>query len=378
MTTMPPMAPPRRVLYTIPNLDTAGSGAALLALARHLDPGRYRPTIAVGERRGTSLEAQVLDAGIDLVAAPVTVAARPYAGLALRARRAGRAAPAGHDLWHSFHYLDDYTEPLVARAAGCRRWVYTKKNMSWGGRAWRLRTRLARGVAAQNPTMVEAFFADAKAPVRVIPPGVDADRFAPGPDHGVRAALGLGPDDVLVAHVAHLLPNKNQRHLVEALARTPRTVHLALAGRPLDPAYADDVARTADALDVADRTHLLGPVDDVPGLLRAADVFAFASTDEACPVAVLEAMSAGLPVVVSDIPGTRHLVADGQTGLRFPVGATAVLGAGLAHLAADPNRRRTLGRAARAVVTAEFTLAGEAARYQDLYDTVLGPPADGR
>jgi len=372
------MAPPRRVLYTIPNLDTAGSGAALLALARHLDPGRYRPTIAVGERRGTSLEAQVLDAGIDLVAAPVTVAARPYAGLALRARRAGRVAPAGHDLWHSFHYLDDYTEPLVARAAGCRRWVYTKKNMSWGGRAWRVRTRLARGVAAQNPTMVEAFFADAKAPVRVIPPGVDADRFAPGPDDGVRAALGLGPDDVLVAHVAHLLPNKNQRHLVEALARTPRTVHLALAGRPLDPGYADDVARTADALDVADRTHLLGPVDDVPGLLRAADVFAFASTDEACPVAVLEAMSAGLPVVVSDIPGTRHLVADGQTGLRFPVGATAVLGAGLAHLAADPNRRRALGQAARAVVTTEFTLAGEAARYQDLYDTVLGPPTDSR
>jgi len=365
------------VLYTIPNLDTAGSGAALLALATHLDPRRYRPTIAVGERRNTPLEAEVRDAGIDLVEAPVTVTARPYAGLALRARRAGRAAPSGHDLWHSFHYLDDYTEPLVARAAGCRQWIYTKKNMSWGGRAWRLRTRLARGVAAQNPTMLDTFFAGTKAPVQVIPPGVDADRFSPGPGDGVRDRLGLGPEDVLVAQVAHLLPNKNQRHVVEALARAPATVHLALAGRPLDPTYASEVARTADALDVADRTHLLGGVDDVPGLLRAADIFAFASTDEACPVAVLEAMSAGLPVVVSDIPGTRHLVADGHTGLRFPVGAVAVLGAGLTHLAADPDRRRTLGRAARQVVTRDFTLTGEAQRYQDLYDLVLGGPGRG-
>jgi len=365
------------VLYTIPNLDTAGSGAALLAMAGHLDRDRYRPTIAIGERRHTALEQAVTDAGIDLVEAPVTVPARPYVGLALRTRRAGRAAPPGHDLWHSFHYLDDYTEPLVARAAGCRRWVYTKKNMSWGGRAWRLRTRLARGVAAQNPTMLETFFAAAKAPVRVIPPGVDAERFAPGPDHGLRTRLGLGPDDVLVAHVAHLLANKNQRHLVEALARTPTRVHLALAGRPLDPAYAAEVARTAETLGVADRTHVLGPVEDVPGLLRSADVFAFASTDEACPVAVLEAMSTGLPVVVSDIPGTRHLVEDGRTGLRFPVGGIEVLGAGLAHLAADPNRRATLGRAARAAVTADFTLAGEAERYQALYDLVLDGTDEG-
>jgi len=367
------------VLYTIPNLNTAGSGAALLALAAHLDPGRYQPTIAVGDRRDTPLEHAVLDAGIELVEAPVTVAARPYTGLALRVRRAGRAAPSGHDLWHSFHYLDDYTEPLVARAAGCRRWIYTKKNMSWGGRAWRLRTRLADGVAAQNPTMLETFFAATKAPVRVIPPGVDADRFAPGPGDEERRRLGLGPEDVLVAHVAHLLPNKNQRHLVEALSRTPPTVHLALAGRPSDPVYAAEVADTAETLGVADRTHLLGPVEDVPGLLRAADVFAFASSDEACPVAVLEAMSTGLPVVVSDIPGTRHLVEDGRTGLRFPVGAVAMLGAGLAHLAADPTRRRSLGRAARDAVTRAFTPAGEAERYQDLYDLVLdGPGRAGR
>ena len=366
------MAPLRRVLYTIPNLDTAGSGAALLAMTRSLDPTRYRPTIAVGQRRGTDLEDRVEAAGIDLVEAPVTVAARPYPGLPLRVRRCGRAAPRGHDLWHSFHYLDDYTEPLVARAAGCRHWVFTKKNMSWGGRAWKVRARLAGAVATQNPTMVEEFFPTHRGPVRVIPPGVDGERFTPGPDAVWRDRLGLAADDVLVAHVAHLLANKNQRHLVEAVAATPSRVHLALAGRPLDPAYATQVEAVARDLGIADRVHLLGPVDDVAGLLRAADVFAFASTDEACPVAVLEAMATGLPVVVADIPGTRHLVTDGRDGLRFPVGNVAVLAAGLRHLVDDPARRGALGAAARTRVLSDFTVPGEAAAYQDLYDEVLG------
>lgn len=351
------MAPPRRVLYTIPNLDTAGSGAAMVALAGALDPARYRPTIAVGERRGTALEDRAQAAGIDLVEAPVTVAARPYAGLPWRARAAGRRAPHGHDVWHSFHYLDDYTEPMVARAAGCRRWVFTKKNMSWGGRGWKLRARLARGIATQNPTMVDEFFAGHRGPVRVIPPGVDGERFSPGPGPW-RERLGLADDDVLVVHVAHLLPNKNQLDLVRAVERTG--FHLALAGRPLDLAYAAEVEAAA-----GERVHLLGPVDDVPGLLRSADVFAFASTDEACPVAVLEAMATGLPVVVSDIPGTRHLVTDGVDGLRFPVGDVDALAEALARATAD------LGVKARAKVLADFTVDGEAAAYQDLYDEVL-------
>ncbi len=365
------MAPPRRVLYTIPNLDTAGSGDALLALTRTLDRDRYVPAIAVGDRRDTLLEGRVRDAGVELVEARVTVPALPYAALPRRVRQAARRAPRDYDLWHSFHYLDDYTEPLVARAAGCRRWMFTKKNMSWGSRAWRVRSRLARGIATQNPTMVDEFFAGHRGPVRVIPPGVDGDRFAPGPDRPWRAKLGLADEDVLVANVAHLLPNKNQRHLVEALPRTPDDVHLVLAGRPLDAAYADEVDLAAEDLGVAGRVHRVGPVEDVPALLRSADVFAFASTDEACPVAVLEAMSTGLPVVVSDIAGTRHLVTDGRDGLRFPVGGVAVLAAGLAHLAADPRRRRALGDAARRRVTDEFTVGREAEAYQDLYDEVL-------
>lgn len=365
------MPGPRRVLYTIPNLDTAGSGHALLSLARRLDPDRYLPTICVAERRNTDLEQAVEAAGIELAVAPVTVAARPYLTLLARARRCGRQAPGGADLWHSFHYLDDYTEPLVARSAGCRRWLYTKKNMSWGGRAWRARTWLAAGVAAQNPTMVEQFFASARAPVRVIPPGVDASTFAPGPDRPWRAKLGARPDDLVVAQVAHLLPNKRQDLVVRAVAQVRGPVQLALAGRALDRSYAARVEALADELGIGHRVHVLGPVTDVPALLRSCDAFAFASRQEACPVAVLEAMATALPVVVADIAGTRHLVADGVEGHRVPPDDPAAFAAALQAWLDDPDRRAAAGAAGRHRALTDFTLEQEAERYQGLYDEVL-------
>ncbi len=365
------MPAPRRVLFTIPNLDTAGSGAAMIALADGLDRSRYAPTVCVAERRATPLEATAAEAGLELVEASVTVPGRPRWRLAPRIRRAGRAAPADFDLWHSFHYLDDYTEPLIARRAGCRRWLYTKKNMSWGGRGWRLRTRLASAVAAQNPSMVEDFFAGAHRPVRVIPPAVDGEHFHPGPSAPERQRFGLPADGVVVGHVAHLLPNKNQADLVRALAVTGPEVHLALVGQPRDDAYAREVRTLVGQLGVEDRVTWIGGLDDVAPLLRACNVFAFASVDEAAPVAVLEAMSTGLPVVTTDIPGTRHLVTDGVEGRRVPPGDAGALARAIDDLARDPDLRRRLGHQARETATTRFTPAVEATAYQSLYDEVL-------
>jgi glycosyltransferase involved in cell wall biosynthesis len=356
------------VLYTIPNLDTAGSGAAMLAVARRLDRDRFLPAVCVSERRGTPLEAEVQAAGIALHEVPTTVPARPYHRLPGRVRAVARLVPGGFDLWHSFHYLDDYTEPLVARAAGCRRWLYTKKNMSWGSRAWRARTRLARAVVAQNPTMVDRFFAGR---ATLIPVGVDTKRFRPGSDPAWRDRLDLDDDEVLVGHVAHLLPNKNQADLVRALAKSAANVHLALAGAPRDEAYAGEVERLVADLGVADRVHLVGPVDDVRPLLHASDLFAFASHEEACPVAVLEAMASGLPVVSTDSAGTRHLVTDGEEGTLVPVGDVGSLAAAIDALAGDPGRRARCGTAARARAEAEHSVDLEAERYAALYASVL-------
>ncbi len=107
-----------------------------------------RRSASSGGAAGSSAEVEA--AGIPILVAPFTVAARPLAGFPGRVRAAARAfAGQGFALWHSLHYLDDYSEPLIARAAGAR-FVFTKKNMSWNRRSWLLRSLFARRIAAQN------------------------------------------------------------------------------------------------------------------------------------------------------------------------------------------------------------------------------------
>ncbi|MGH7058357.1 MAG: glycosyltransferase, partial [Acetobacteraceae bacterium] len=92
---------------------------------------------------------------------------------------------------------------------------------------------------------------------------------------------------------------------------------------------------------------LLGYREDVPALLAAADIFALPSHFEGLPMVLIEAMLAGLPVVASDIPGTRELVQRGTSGLLVPRGNSAQLTAALADLAQDPARRAAMGEAGR-------------------------------
>src|SRR5262249_55587099 len=152
--------------------------------------------------------------GIPLLEAPFTTPAQPYHTLPFRAWAVARAfRPYQFTIWHSFHYLDDYTEPLIARLAGVRTWIYTKKNMSWGNRAWTLRTRLATAVAAQNTAMVRSFFRTASTRVRVIPPSVDTSQYCPMPRaRELRNTWGVPEDAVAVGHVAHFVPVKNHAH----------------------------------------------------------------------------------------------------------------------------------------------------------------------
>src|SRR4029453_18540993 len=152
------MSKPIPILFTIPNFITAGSGRAMLNIVQRLDLNKYAPAVCVLQK-GDSLDIEVGKTGIPLIEALFTVNAKPYAGLLNRARNAAKVFRGyGFQLWHSFHYSDDYTEPMIAHFAGARAWVYTKKNMNWGRRSWYLRTFLARRVAVQNSDMMRDFF----------------------------------------------------------------------------------------------------------------------------------------------------------------------------------------------------------------------------
>lgn len=367
------MRRPIRILFTVPNFVTAGSGAAMLAIVERLDRSRFAPAVCV-ERRGGRLDAVVGALGIPFIEAPFRVASLPRARFMARAwRAAGAFRSHRFDLWHSFHYGDDYSEPVIARLAGARAWIYTKKNMSWHAWSWHVRSTLASAIVAQNTDMMRDFFTPARyrRKTRLVPRGVDTRRFRPGVTRtGLRAIHGIPEHAALAVCVAHLLPVKGHPTLLRAAARVP-DLHVALAGREADAAYSEGLRREAEDLGIRSRVHFLGSVDDVPGLLAEADLAVLPTVDrfrmEGCPVALLEAMASGVPSVATDVPGSRDLIGDGECGILVPPEDPVGMAAALQRLSADPELRRRLGRSARLQVESAYTIEREVADHEEIY-----------
>jgi glycosyltransferase involved in cell wall biosynthesis len=190
----------------------------------------------------------------------------------------------------------------------------------------------------------------------------------PGNGGSVRKALGIRPDELLFVAVGNLVPRKGHRVLIQALAplTTPDLPgwRLAIAGRGRQK---EPLQQLASELGIADRVHLLGHRDDVPDLLAAADVFVMPSLWEGLPLAILEAMFAGKPVVASAISGIPEAITSGEQGLLVPGGDVAALSAALREMLVDPARRTAFGEAGRRRAEAEFTIAHMTDAYERLY-----------
>ncbi len=239
-------------------------------------------------------------------------------------------------------------------------------------RPWHLRLggmtcRLCRCVVGNSPAVVEHLRQAAHIPesrLVMIPGGVDVDRFA----HATpvdRASLGVPPDARLLLWTGRLDPVKGLDELIEAVAlMDDPQVFLVLAGQG---AYESAVRGRAVRAGLADRVRLLGRRDDVPNLLAAADLFVFPSRTEGLPNALLEAMAARLPIVTTDVPGCRDLVADGQTGLIAPVDQPAELARRIRRLIDDADLAARLGQAAGQHAADRYSFDVTVARYAALY-----------
>jgi glycosyltransferase involved in cell wall biosynthesis len=172
----------------------------------------------------------------------------------------------------------------------------------------------------------------------------------------LRGELGLPADALLLLGVGGLERRKGFDIAVQALALPGlEAPHLVLAGD--GPARAP-LQRQAEALGVADRLHLLGQRTDVPALLRAVDAFVLPSRREGMPVALMEAMAAGLPAVATRAGGVAELLERGgpPAGWVVPVNDAPALAAALRELLSDPAAARTRAAAARQRVLTDYTV----------------------
>ncbi len=180
---------------------------------------------------------------------------------------------------------------------------------------------------------------------RVIPNAVSPAPLPPRDQ--ARAELGLAEDVPVALCAARLVDQKRQDLLLEAWRLVPEPAVLLLAGD--GPNRARLEAQIA-ATGLTGRVQMLGTRSDVPRLLAAADLTTLSSDWEGLPVAVLESMAAGRPVVSTDVDGVAEVLSHGG-GLMVPRRDPAALAKALTELLGDPSRARKLGDEARQVIT---------------------------
>lgn len=350
----------------------------MLNIIKRLDRDRFEPAVAV-LKLGGKLDYEVRRMGLELIETPFTIPPKPYGSLFFRSRQAAEVfKPYKFDLWHSFHYGEDYTEPLIAHFAGARGWVYTKKNMNWHSRAWLLRSMLAKRIAAQNSDMIKDFFDTPmlKGKARLIPRGVDLDKFQPSneTDASLHSRFGIADEIVLIGCVAHLVPVKGHPTLIDAVSRL-EGVHLFLAGRPMDAEYTGKLHEQAMALQVSERVHFLDGVEDVPAFLEKMEIVVQPTWNkwrkEGCPVALLEAMACGKACVATDVPGSRDIIEDGVSGLLVEPENAIDLASAIQRLINDRQFRERIGKAARIRIEEHFSIEKEVAAHEKLYEEIL-------
>jgi len=206
----------------------------------------------------------------------------------------------------------------------------------------------------------------------VIYNGVDSDHFDARdflePARRLRASLGVRPEAMLVGTVGMCRPEKNQEVLLTMMRRLRVArvdAHLVIAG---DGPLRSMLERRAAELEVADRVHFVGAVEDVRPVLAALDVFVLPSKAvESFSNAALEAMSMGRPVILSNIGGAREMIHDGVEG--YVVNTTelaARLPAIVSALYADARKRKQMGIAARNRAVTCFSVPAMVAGYRGL------------
>nr|WP_241982922.1 MULTISPECIES: glycosyltransferase [Cryobacterium] len=209
--------------------------------------------------------------------------------------------------------------------------------------------------------------------IGVVPNGVDPVTASASDRAASRRSLAIGDDDIVLIIVARLVRDKGHLDLLQALMTiesgpldADAKVHLVVVGDGPDSAEISRQARLLTRFHV----HLLGRRHDVAALLAAADIAVMPSWHENMSNALLEAMAAGLPVVVTSVGGNTEVLAQGG-GLLVPPSDERALAEAIRRLLVDVALREALGVEARTVFESRYTTGHMTTRLSEIYNLIL-------
>jgi glycosyltransferase involved in cell wall biosynthesis len=359
-----------RLAVFLTSFHPGGTERQMVELVRRLDPSRFAVHVACLHREGRWLQ--------HAEAAALEVAEFPLSGFA---NRSGVQAVRKFARWcreRAIQVLQtcDFYSNVVGLAGAAlahvpvriasRREIAPDKSraqLALQRAAYLAAHRVvANSPAASNQLVAEGVDA---ACIRVIPNGIDLERFPALPRSGrIRQ----------IVTVANLRPEKCHDVLLDAFARVvsapggPRELSLRIVG---DGPLRRSLEGQARALGIDERVSFLGHRDDVTDLLASSDLFILPSRSEAFPNSAMEAMAAGLPVIASAVGGLLDLIEDGRNGLLVPACDVAALATTIERLMAQPTLAVALGASARRHVRERYSFDRMIAGFEHLYLTEL-------
>lgn len=363
---------PIPIAFCITDLDPGGAERCLAQVVTGLNRDAWRPAVFCLGRAG-ELAGVIESAGIDVTC----LGARSPLNLAVIPRLARRLRELRPQLLQTFLFHANLAGRLAGRMAGIPVIVsgirVAEREKHWHVRADRWTRRLVDHTVCVSRAVAD--FSNHAARLRpervsVIPNGVDYARFA----EAVPADLshyGVPAGVRMILSVGRLHPQKGHRLLIEALApllQREEDLHLIIAGEgPLRAELMQEIAR----LPSGSRIHLIGAQEDIPGLMRAANLFVLTSRWEGMPNVVLEAMAAGTPVVTTDVEGVRELIADGESGLIVNSFCPKEIRTAVERCLADSGLRSRMAESAQQYVKQSFTTQLMIQKYDELYRRLL-------
>lgn len=273
--------------------------------------------------------------------------------------------------WTFQNALFDLREDHLAK----RKWLLKPKRWSHH-MLYRLGSKMVSGIVAVSEdvrtSILETMPGIPPEKISVIPNRVDVSRYGNRDQRGVvRSILGFSDDDHLMTVVATLKPQKGHTILLSAMAeiatRFPQ-LHILIAG---DGILRADLETRTNSLNLTNRVHFLGTRSDIPDLLAASDSFVLPSLWEGLSMALCEAMASELPVIATDVSGTREVMIPGETGLLVPASDSHELANAMSAILSDPAKAQMMAAAARRRVEIHYSAQTQAREHLALYQHAM-------
>ncbi len=364
----------RRILQIIPTLDRAGAEKQMTMLAGRLSRDEFDVHVCALSRGGP-FEPELRAAGIPTKVISKRWKLDPQAFWRLK-RHVAQTRP---DLIHTWIFAADVYGRAAGLACGVPHMVSGLRCVDPWKSGWQLAVdrwlaRRSSRIVANSPGVKEFYVAKGlpAEQIEVIPNAAEPLPPSPITRSELLSELGLPEDARLVGLVGRLWPQKRVKDAIWAadlLKVIRQDVHLLIIG---DGPQRARLWRYRGQVEIRDKVHFLGERDDMARLMPHFDVLWSTSGYEGQSNAIMEAMSAGVPVVATNIAGTRDLVVDGRSGYLFPVGDRAMLAKHTNRILNDAALAKQLGQAAQKRMADEFSVETMVNRYADLYRRVLG------